>query len=508
MLSFINDIFISYRHIDNRSITGDTGWVDDFTEKLKAQLAFKLGYDPVIWRDPTIKGAEYFTDVILKAIEKSKILISVLSPGYVDPNSPWCMRELGEFCRLAKQNLGLRIGETSRCVKVVKTFLPRDRHPAELQGLLGYEFYEEDPETGRPREFSYSADGYQHKRYLDRIDQLAWDISELLKSIEAPSPPLPQPDIDHTVYLAETTTDRAENRDSIKNELLSRGYRVLPDKEMPETALEYREKVAQDLKQARLSIHLLGEKYGRMLEGDEEKSVVHIQNDLATVRSNDSDFSRLIWIPPDLKPSGRYQPEFINSLRTNSEAQKGAELLERPFEELKNRIIEKLTTPKPAAPKLLQFPQEDLTRIYVMCDKLDFASIKALRDFLFERKYEVILSAREGDESQVIQYHKENLRDCDATLIYYGHGNEFWLHSKLSDLRKVAGWGREKPLLCKALHMAAPETDYKQDYKTWEVAILTPVGYDGLAADALEQFIAYIESRKVELALTGSGGSR
>src|SRR6266581_2793148 len=113
MPSFTNDIFISYRHIDNRPVSGSTGWIDDFTEKLRAQLAFKLGYDPIIWRDPTITGGEYFADVILKEIEKSKVLISILSPGYVDSNSPWCRRELSEFCHLAERTIGVRIGEKS-----------------------------------------------------------------------------------------------------------------------------------------------------------------------------------------------------------------------------------------------------------------------------------------------------------------------------------------------------------------------------------------------------------
>ena len=506
---FTNDIFISYRHIDNRPIAGTTGWVDDFTEKLRAQVAFKLGYDPVIWRDPAIRGNEDFTDVILNGIEQTKILISILSPGYVDPNSPWCLRELSEFCRLAKRNLGVRIGEKSRCIKVVKSFLPRDKHPSELQGLLGYEFYAEDPDLRRERDFSYLPDGHQYHRYLDRIDQVAFDISELLKLIDKPQPSPPAPDIEHTVYLAEVTTDRAEYRDGIRNELLSRGFRVLPDKELPQTASEYRQAVKESLQQARLSIHLIGERYGSMLEGDEEKSVVVMQNELAAERSGeDPSFSRVIWIAPDLAPTGKYQPFFINELRTSKDAQKGAELLERLFEELKNRIVEKLTTPKPAAARLLQFPQEGLVRIYLMCDKLDFASVKAIRDYLFEKKYEVVLAAREGDAPQVIQYHKENLLECDATLIYYGHGNEFWLHSKLSDLRKVAAWGREKPMLCKAIYLAEPETDHKRDLKLWEAVLLVPPGYRDLSPAALEEFVAILESAKGEQARTGSGGSR
>ncbi len=508
-MPFTNDIFISYRHIDNRPIAGTVGWVADFTEKLKAQLAFKLGYDPVVWRDPEIRGSEYFEEVILKELEQTKVLVSILSPGYVDPTSTWCIRELTEFCQLAQQNIGIRVGAKCRCVKVVKSFLPRDRHPSELQGLLGYEFFDEDPELRRNRDYSYLQDGYQYKRYLDKIDQIAFDIAELLKEIDRPQAQSPAPDRDHTVYLAEVTSDRAEYRDSIRNELLSRGYRVLPDCELPQTATEYRQVVKDNLSCARLSIHLIGEKYGRTLEGDEENSFVQIQNQVAAEHcSEGGEFSRIIWIAPEIVPVGKYQPAFIQTLRTSKEAQAGAELLERSFEELKNRIIEKLTTPKTASARLLKFPQEDLVRIYLICDKLDFPTVKAIRDYLFDKRYEVVLPARDGDSTQVIQYHKDNLLECDATVIYYGFGNEFWLHSKLSDLRKVTAWGREKPMLCKAIYRAAPETEHKQDIKTWEAVLLVPPGYDNLSVGALEEFIAYIESARGEQARTGSGGGR
>jgi hypothetical protein len=508
-MPFTNDVFISYRHIDNQPISGPTGWVADFAQKLKTQLAFKLGYDPVVWRDPEIRGSEYFEEVILKELEQTKVLVSILSPGYVDPSSTWCVRELTEFCKSAQRNIGLRVGAKCRCIKVVKSFLPRDRHPSELQGLLGYEFFDEVPESKWQRDYSYLPDGYQYKRYLDKIDQVAFDIAEILKEVNQPKRQPTTQELARTVYLAEATSDRAEYRDNIKNELLSRGFRVLPDRELPQTAPEYRQVVAANLKQAKLSIHLIGERYGRTLEGDEENSFVKIQNELAAQLSSDvHGLSRIIWIAPELVPQGKLQPPFIDSLRTSKEAQAGAELLERPFEELKNRIIEKLTTPKPTSAKVLQFPQENLVRIYLMCDKLDFPSVKMIRDYLFEKKYEVVLAAREGDATQVIQYHKDNLLECDATIIYYGHGNEFWLHSKLSDLRKVTAWGREKPMLCKAIYLAAPETDYKQDIKTWEAVLLAPPGYDCLAQDALEAFIAQIESARGEPSKVGSGGAR
>ncbi len=501
-MEFTSDVFISYRHVDNEPISGDTGWIDDFEKKLKAHLAYKLGYKPVIWRDPVLRGSEYFEDVILKKLAQSKVFIAVLSPGYISPKGEWCLRELSEFCRLAKGNIGLRVGEKSRCLKAVKSSLPRDEHPSDLKGPLGYEFFDENNDLRRPKDFSYLPGGYKHDRYLDKIEEIAFDVAELLKEIDSNKPP---PSDNGTVYLAEVTSDRAEFRDSIKNELRSRGYRVVPDEELPETAPEYREAVQKNLDQAVLSVHLIGNRYGSILEGEEEKSVLEIQNELAAERcSQVPTFARVIWIAPDVVPTGKYHPAFVNLLKTDQQAQNGADVIERSFEELKNRIIEKLTTPKQSG-KVLQFPPtSELVRVYLMCDKLDVDPVKLLRKYLFDQKYEVILPASEGDDTQVIQMHKDNLLECDAALIYYGHGNQFWLHSKLSDLRKAAGWGREKPLLCKAVYLAPPETGHKSDYYTLEAMILRCPDSGGFS-ETLNQFIAELEAARSEQVRTGGG---
>lgn len=502
-----NDIFISYRHLDNAPVSGDIGWIDDFTVKLTTQLGFKLGRKPVIWRDPELGGADYFSNVIMTALQQSKILVSILSPGYVSPDSEWCLRELQEFCKVAEQGIGVKVGEKSRCIKVLKTFLQRDEHPTQLREQLGYEFYKQDEESKRPEDFSYLVGGDYYQRYLKKIDDLAYDLSIILKAIDNRTAP-PEVDLEHTVYLAEVTSDRTEHRDNIRSELLSRGFRVLPDRQFPNTADKYREAVTESLCQSRLSIHLIGDRYGATLEGDEDNSFVHIQNTVAADHAaKASSFTRVIWLAPDQAPSGTRQLAFINLLRTDPQTQKGAELLERPFEELKNRIIEKLAPPKPVEGTILDFPQDEPVRIYLMFDKPDLDSVTAVRDYLFERNYEVILAARDGEATQVIQYHKDNLLECEAALVYYGDGNEFWLHSKVSDLRKVRAWGRKRPLL-KGIYLAAPETEHKRLLKTREAVLLEPPGYERLSATALDEFITYIESAKADVPQTGSGGQR
>lgn len=511
-MPFEYDLFISYSHRDNGGGRGE-GWVDRFHELLRERLSVQLGREPRIWRDvKQLDGGDYFDDEIAGGVRRSKALLVIVSPSYL--RSEYCAQELDCFTQAAEANGGERVGNRGRRLKVVKTWVERDQHPAALRKQTGYELCEKDPESGRPREFSQIPSGYKHQEYLDKMEDLVWYLTELLNEMDRmkpqPGPQLVSPGEKPAVYLAAATSDRAEDRKRIANELRARQYPVLPDDERAGDLLllsanEVTSLVQNYLVRARLAVHLIGETYGGFPEGEEERSLIHLQNDLAAGRSREAGLERLIWLPPGLAARGKRQQEFIESLRTDGEAQRGAEVLERSFEDLKTRILEKLTAP-PTAPAKLPLGPRDLVRVYLICDKLDFTSVPPVTDYLFGKRYEVIESAREGEDAQVLQYHKENLLECDAVLIYYGGGNEFWLRSKLWDLKKVAGWGRTAPLLVKAVFLAQPETDHKRRFRTLEAELL-PAAYNGQFESSLERFIDLVEGARQSLAPTGSGGA-
>lgn len=519
-MPFNYDIFISYRHLDN-----ETRWVDNFHERLRVRLGEFLGRKPEIWRDTKELDGQYFADEIKDRLKDARVLVSIMSPGYINPSSDWCLRELRDFFSLAKFNGGVRIGNKPRIVKVVKIPIPRDKYPPELQGSNDFMFYDIDPDNDRPIFFSQEPTDPLHHKYLSKVDDVALYIKGLLEEMDkhphegvgkpsdqAPKKPVypaesPAKEAQKTVYLAETTSDLSDERDRIMRELRDRGYQVLPDAELPLEMPDFQDVVRRHLSLACLSVHLIGAKYGLIPEGEEDdKSIVVLQNELAAERSADPDFTRLIWMPEGLQPKGERHQKFIQYLQTDPEAQKGAELLLRPFESLKSRIIEKLTVPKPPAP--VPFADDQFTRIYVVFDKLDYEGcrekIRTIQKYLFERGYEVRLSAPDSNDQQTFQYHKDNLLECDATLIYYGLANEFWFYSKLGEFKKAMGWGRAKPMLCKAIYRAGPETEHKQNLMTREANLLEPPSYNELSAKPLDMFIDLIENAKITFAKTGS----
>jgi hypothetical protein len=133
---------------------GESGWITEFHRSLEIRLAQLLGYRPNIWRDKDLKGNSEFSDEILIQLPDIALMVSIHSPRYV--KSDWCVREVNEFHRIAESNLGVTIGTKSRIFKVIKTPVDLTQHPKVIQGLLGYEFFKLDPDTGKPKEFAKS----------------------------------------------------------------------------------------------------------------------------------------------------------------------------------------------------------------------------------------------------------------------------------------------------------------------------------------------------------------
>ncbi|HEV8138670.1 MAG TPA: toll/interleukin-1 receptor domain-containing protein [Pyrinomonadaceae bacterium] len=495
-----DDIFISYAHNDNQAlIEGQRGWVDVFHQALERRLQVHLGAKPSIWRDPRLQGNEYFADTLVEQIPKVAILISVLSPSYI--NSEWCRREMQMFSRIATDTGGMRLGNKARIFKVEKINVPLDKHPAELQGMTGYQFYYMDDH--RARELSAES-GAHAIDYWQRIDDVAQDIATLMLEMKTrgantadvqvfqTAPP------GETIYLAETSFDLSPQRDNIKRELQERGHVVIPDQPLPLNGPALEDAVRHYLDTSKLSVHLIGANYGVIPEAA-DRSVVCMQNDLAAERSKGNGFARLIWLPEGLETREERQRQFIEYLKFDTTAQQGADVLQTSIEELKTYIQDKLR-PKPKAVTANGNGNghgkhdEGPLRIYLICDKQDYDTIAPLSDHLFDQGFEVTLPLFEGDEAEVREDHKESLLICDAVVIFYGNSSEGWLRTKLRDLQKIPGYGRTKPMLAQAIYTGPPENPAKQRYRTREALLLRNFG--DFTPGAIQPFLEEINRAK------------
>ena len=532
-MSFENDIFISYAHIDNQTfLEDDKGWIANLHRALDIRLAQLLGRPVKIWRDPKLDGNDLFADKLVNRLPTVRLLVSIVSPRYM--TSEWCLRELDEFRKAAVTTGGVRLGEKSRIFKVVKTPVPLEQQPDDMQGMLGYEFFTTDPETGRVREHAPDGDDDSRRKFWAKLDDLAHDLAALLRSMESGESgnrSVPKPDLrvvaggggstakkGEAIFLAETTYDLREARDAVRRELQSLGYAVLPEAPLPLYGPDLEAAVGEILPQCRMTVHMVGENYGIVPEGA-TRSVVELQNELAArygegsgegsgegtdegAGEDRSHFLRLLWQPPDLQLTDQRQQEFLDRLQADPRMQARTDFLETSLEELKASIATRLKRQDEAARRTTSIVKistlSGLVRVYVICDERDVESTQELEDFLFDQGYEVILPVFDGDEAQVRQDHEENLVQCDAVLLYYGSGNDLWLRRKQRELLKSAGFGRKKPMLGRGIYVAPPTTPQKQRTRSHEAVVLH-AGEGEFDGAVLAPFLNQITQRTAEV---------
>jgi hypothetical protein len=485
------DLFISYAHLDDLSPFGDErGWIDLLHERLSVLVSQALGSELRIWRDGhNLGGNDPLNEAIAAGITESLVLVPVISPRYVQ--SDWCNREMNAFHAAAPPPSAQKLGFRSRVFKVVKTPLPdhlKKLEPEQIKNLIGYQFFGEDESDGKLREFSSDP---QDKSYWKTLNRLVSDLKETLIDLKYSADPKPdgagssatipasvetsvatagRSDPDNPaklIYLAETTSDLTKERELVRDELRQRGHTVMPNQKLPlEEVKQTISSVQSDLARCALSVHLVGRRYGSTPE-DDARSIVKLQEELSAERSqNDPAFRRLLWIPPGLgtgalEISDDRQKTFIADLQTK--VMPGAELLQTSIEDLKTRIMEKLN---PEAGAFKPKPRHSsLTQVYLICEHLDRASVRPLKEYLFKLKFEVITWLDQGSD-KLMEYHHKNLRDCDAALIYFGNGDEPWVRKNLEDLEKAYGYGRETDWLANAVYVAGPSNEQKEDFFT------------------------------------------
>lgn len=518
-MQFEGDAFISYAHLDNvELVEGRKGWVANLHRALEVRVAQLLGKSPRIWRDPKLQGNDLFAETLIDRLRRVAVLVSVVSPRYV--KSEWTLRELEEFWHAAELQGGIRVRDKARVFKVLKTPVALERTPPELRTILGYEFFKIDPETGKVRELDEVFGPEAQREFWLRLDDLAHDMCRLLEMLEDPTSAdetTAPPGRPAAVFLAETTTDLREHRETIKRDLEQHGFTVLPDRVLPADATEVAATLRENLSRCRMSIHLVGKFYGVVPEGGSE-SLLEMQHELAVERAAAGGFSRLVWIAPGLQVTDDRQRAVIERLRLDPRCSENADLLETYLEDLRTVIQHELSRgpvmPVPrATPAAEAEPRVQATRpgatpalpatppsgrpaaavaapptVYVIHDQRDTDAVEPWIGALFDQHVEVVRPVFEGDEAEVREYHEENLTTCDGALIFYAAANEMWLRRKLREIQKAAGLGRSKPRAVVGICVLAPKTVEKERFRTHEALVIPQ--FDGVTPDGLQPFVA------------------
>jgi class 3 adenylate cyclase len=355
------DIFVSYRHNDNKY----DGWVTEFVEKLQQELDATLKDKVSIYFDKNPHEGLQDTHHVDQSIHtkiKSLILIPIISQTYCDTSSFAWKQEfvvfknhaendpLGRMIKLSNGNFASRI-------------LPIKIHDidvddvklleSQLSGALrSIDFIYRDAGVNRPLRpvDDEIGSGVNKVLYRNQINKLANAIKEIIQGIKQKERGEPAV-VSHqditarqiipttfttslpsaikvqvidrerpNIYLAWTSSDLKEQREELAIVLQKAGFNVLPSTDCPADDETFKNKVAEELARCTCSLHMLSGEFGRRFEADDEISFPQFQFQEAKkkIDSADGEFNSFIWLHPEysavIKPA---QQNFIKYIRNN-----------------------------------------------------------------------------------------------------------------------------------------------------------------------------------------------
>ena len=315
-------LFISYRRADNKLLPPPDekkpGYITHFCKQLEWELSNAGLPAESLWIDRNqLEPADKFTAVIRDQLGQTDIMLAIASNGYA--SSGWCREEVDYF---AKCIAAIPDDERKRRIfRVDKHRVSDGDLPPALRDVQAICLYEEDPDTGIEREFYYRGKLRRKTPYEQAIGTLANAIRKRIKELkldsrtagpnwseekaetDIPLLPPPKPTNGRTVYVAVPAFELEEQYITLVRELSGRGFRVLPERELPRQGADALRTVRNGVAEAELSIHLLGDKRGFQPE-DLSTGIVSLQlAEAAEEAKRKPNFCRLVWAPK-IMPDG------------------------------------------------------------------------------------------------------------------------------------------------------------------------------------------------------------
>ena len=459
-MSTIKKILVVHSEQDDLTIQGDVkGWVTNFF-KFLSSLLVHMNYGDLLLELRSLSQLKQ------SELKKNIIVVLVVSPLLASENKGYQMIS-SWLKQMATPQKGLQ-DDAERCLIVHKTIFNFESFP-ELLSLNNYQLYEIDNTTGLPREINRFFGLEAEKNYWMKLIDLSFDISRYLSSKSKKTEVKSINKRAKTVYLAEVGKDLIIQRDMMRRELRSHGFEVLPKNAITGNREEMEMTIKNNLSNARLSLHLIGEDYGDSIEGH-ELSLVDLQNEMANEYSgnlikenlkNDKkkQFGRLIWVSQSIKNITERQKIFIENIKTEAALYEETEVLEVDLEEMKSIVIEEIETGgrfHSVNREISGYEEPSKTDsskiIYLILDKEDLEEGQVIAKALKKKGFRVVQPIFEGELVDVRYIHQENLKRCDAAIIYFGNTSETWIKTKLQDLMKSPGFGRVKKMIAKAVY--------------------------------------------------------
>lgn len=435
------DVYISH-FIDKNSYTQNyQTWVDNFREyiswfiKKLSKKDLNIISSSDLMKDETIS--------LNDALKNAKCIILILSPEY--SSSIQFQNELQLVINQKSINSDIK----DKVFKVVKYPIDGDKIPPEIQESFSYDLFVMNTEKDEVVEFYEFIGEADENIFWFKIVDLCYDLYYQIINKE-----VPQVEAQKAVYLAEAGKDQSFHRDLIKRDFLMKGYDVLPKSHLQAKNLnELEQNIVEYISKCEFSIHIFGDEPGRIIENT-ELSIVDFQNQIAAKFSqqnksneNSNPFYRFIWIPPNLKLYNQKQLSRIENLKRNIREIENAEIIETPLEVFRSivraRIREEANSNEE---KIRNITNTNCHCIYIIFEYFEKnkAEIGRIKELLQHEKISILEPDFGDDQRILINSHKRKLVEADSVFVYYNNTGSSWLKSKVQDVLKAPGYGKNK----------------------------------------------------------------
>jgi hypothetical protein len=426
------DIYITYSLDLTQADEKYDGLIKSAIENIRLSLSRILKRDLVI----AAKGVD-FSQSNYKSFLKNSAAAVLFISSRTDTDAAY-ISELQDICENFKvENINLSTG----CNKIFKVCLEPPKgpiNPACIDELLAYNFYERNIYNKKIQSLEFTADDKSALIYSKLLD-LAYDISLALGKDANGGSAYEQPN--KSIYLGLTTHDQLQSRDDLRRELLHYGYKVLPQASMPSGGEEFEKALIACLQQADTVIELMGSQYGDILKGT-KYSLTDYQNRVIRdfqQKEADTKLKRFIWIPLNNKISDQRQALYLKRLRRD-DATENTEIIESPIETFKTIVAAKLQGNNHAT----QIRYENISKVYLLTEEEQTKDVEELYSSLSLSGLKVFILDY-SEQIGIYARHLQALRDSDAIVIYQSSSDIAWLNSKIRDIIKAPGIGKQTP---------------------------------------------------------------
>jgi hypothetical protein len=433
---------------------------------------------PSMWLDKrAIKDSDQFDQVITDALDRSEVMLVVLTPIWV--SREYCQKELAYFTR----KTGSADAAKKRIVIAAKQHMdPDTERPELLRGQNAYRFYDDDLDFPGQSQVFFKRGAIVDRcreKFLDKVEELSKDLVERIgrfgkdqpdETVRAAARGSKQ-SAGPTIYVAKPAGDMSTKYDQLVKELEKNEYVVVPPADLhvsPFDATEARDTIERYLGEARLSIHLLGKSKG--YAPPESPPIVELQMSCARARaeqtaSEKGEFRRIIWAPKEMRDADQTLEDVVSGFGGTVATDK---LVEDERAAFLDFIIQHLHAAFPAPGFGQPSKLAPKSRVYVDFQEDDWEYALAVGNALKQREINPVAPTFQGDPQQARLLNAKALAEADAVILCWSKAVETWVRTEYASWGDWRELGRNKEFACRGIVAGPPPGREKKMLTSWK----------------------------------------